>query len=295
MNKNVERCLKKTKWGFYQYSPLPTEQELGEYYSNKYFQLAQSSYSYSTEYDEEEISWFRLQATLILMQVEKIRTKQKGSVLDVGCGEGWLLDTFHARGYEVAGMDYGRVAIERWNPHLLPYFSQGNSYELLQEQIRNKSSYDVIFLGNVIEHVLDPEQLLSFLFKLLSPTGVLVIVAPNDFSSLQDYILEKGFADAPWWLAYPDHLSYFNKESMTALVHGLGHSVRSTVSDFPMEFNLLSENTNYVKDRSLGPEAHRQRMRICEYLHSKSPNVLLSLYEQLGSIGVGRTLIYYCS
>ena len=36
--------LIKTKWGFYQYTPLPSEEELRQYYAEKYYQQAEGSY-----------------------------------------------------------------------------------------------------------------------------------------------------------------------------------------------------------------------------------------------------------
>jgi len=47
-----------TKWGFYQYNPLPEEKELEEYYANKYYQEGRGSYEVS--YLDEEIAWYRL-------------------------------------------------------------------------------------------------------------------------------------------------------------------------------------------------------------------------------------------
>ena len=288
-------CLQKTKWGFYRFSPPPSEQELREYYSNKYYQQS-CSLSYSMEYDEEELTWRRAIAELIVMMAEKLRPDLGGCVLDVGCGEGFQLEAFYSRRLTVKGFDFSKAAIGKWHPHLLPYFQQGDIYDLLQAQIEQGMQYDVIFLGNVIEHVADPEQLLCSLRSLLARSGLLIIVAPNDFSDFQQFILDNNFADSPWWIAYPDHLSYFNKDSMHAFVRDLGYSVLETLANFPMELNLLSSNSNYLRGGGeTGPEAHRQRMSIDNYLYNKSPEALLSICQALGNISLGRNLVYYCT
>jgi 2-polyprenyl-3-methyl-5-hydroxy-6-metoxy-1,4-benzoquinol methylase len=292
-DKNARASLVKTKWGFYQYQPSPTKDELCQYYTDRYYQ--EGFGSHLPEYDQEEIQWNKARAELIVLGMESLRQVSGFSALDVGCGEGWLFDALHARGAFVCGMDYSRIGIERWHPHLLPCFTQGDLYSLLEERCGRSEQIDMVFLGNVIEHVVDPENLLRRIKNLLAPSGLLVIVAPNDFSDLQEQLMAQGQADAPWWLGYPDHLSYFSGVTMRSFLTDMGFDLRLVSADSPIEFNLLTEQTNYVKDRTRGPDAHRRRMRIDNYLFGKSPEALFSIYRTLGSIGVGRNLIYYCS
>ena len=42
---------------------------------------------------------------------------------------------------------------------------------------------DIIHLGNVIEHVLNPEDLLKKIKNILSSNGILICTFPNDFPS----------------------------------------------------------------------------------------------------------------
>jgi 2-polyprenyl-3-methyl-5-hydroxy-6-metoxy-1,4-benzoquinol methylase len=287
----AEKTLHKTKWGFYQYAPLPSSQELEEYYRDKYYQEGLGSYA--TRYDEEEIMWWRVRAELIAMTLEELYTPPNPSFFDIGCGEGWTLDAMRKRGYAVRGVDFSKAGITRWHEHLLPYFTQGNIYALLEEHAEANNHYDVIFLGNVIEHVINLEALLQKIKKLLTPKGILTIVAPNDFSDLQMHLLKARAAEQPWWLSYPEHLSYFNSDSMRCFLEDMGFIMIKTVGDFPGEFNLFSDLTNYVQDRSVGPEIHRRRMRIDNYLFGIDARKLLDIYTILGSMGIGRNLIYY--
>ena len=83
----------KTEYGFYQYRPLPSKAELQEYYSQKYYQ--QGKGSYDVAYTLEEINYFRLKAELIYKKLGHLRDLgKKKDVLDIGCGEGWVLDQF---------------------------------------------------------------------------------------------------------------------------------------------------------------------------------------------------------
>ena len=79
--------LVKTKWGYYQFSPLPTDEELSEYYTEKYYQSGKGSYSVS--YTNEEVEYFRLKARLVYRQSRRLTPKAVGgAVLDIGCGSG---------------------------------------------------------------------------------------------------------------------------------------------------------------------------------------------------------------
>lgn len=291
----AKRNLIKTKWGGYQYSPSPAVEELEEIYSKRYYQ--ERIGSYSPHYTEEEILWWQVRAELIVMALEKMEgiNSPVPSLLDVGCGEGWLLDAVYKRGYAVKGFDFSNAGISKWHPHLLPFFSQGDVYSLLEEDCSAGKRYDAIFLGNVIEHVVAPDVLLQTLKKLLSPDGILIVVAPNDFSDLQAHLLDVGAVEKPWWLSYPEHLSYYNKNSMECFLGDAGFVLKKVAGDFPAEFNLFSDLTNYVIDPSVGPQTHKLRVRIDNYLFNLDPQKLLDIYAILGSMGVGRNLIYFSS
>ena len=158
--------LIKTKWGFYQYDPKPSHEELYNYYANKYYQEGRGSYSNS--YTDEEFSYFKLKAWLIYRKTSQLaNTEEKAKLIDVGCGEGWTMDEFNRHGISVLGLDFSTYGIEKFNPHLLSFFEQGNIYELLEEKIRIKSKFDLLILANVIEHVRDPVQLLQEIRKIM--------------------------------------------------------------------------------------------------------------------------------
>lgn len=73
-----------------------------------------------------------------------------------------------------------------------------------------------------------------------------------------------------------------------------GFSVRAVVADNPVDLNLLNDNSNYVEDRSKGENTHLFRVRMDNFLASIDEGKLLSLYEVLGTMGIGRDLNYYC-
>jgi len=285
--------LIQTKYGYWTYEPKPSVEQLSDYYAKKYYQNGCGSYE--VEYSKEELKYFRLKATLLFRQVNRIRQDKCSSLLDVGCGEGWLLDKFYREKAAVKAIDFNAFALSKFHPHLKSYFEQGDIYGLLAKEVNSGNKYDVIVLANVLEHVVDPVGLLAKLKKLLAKKGILVIVVPNDFSNLHNYLLKEKLIDSPFWLAYPDHLSYFNKTSMENLINDLGFNLESVLADNPIDLNLINPGSNYIKYPDKGKEAHSFRVRLDNFLAGISEEKLLDLYTTLGSMGVGRDLNYYCS
>jgi 2-polyprenyl-3-methyl-5-hydroxy-6-metoxy-1,4-benzoquinol methylase len=286
--------LLKTRWGFYQYNPLPSDEELRAYYEKKYFQEGRGSYEIA--YTDEEIRYFRLKATLINLMARQLVGKTEGKkLIDIGCGEGWVMDEFHRSGCSVFGLDFSRHGMEKFHPHLLPFLEQGNLYDLLKRKVERAETYDYLLCANVIEHVKDPLRLLQEIKGLMHSGSLLMIIAPNDFSPLHKHLLEEKKISRQFWLCYPDHLSYFNKDSMSNLLTDFDFNIRSIVADNPIDLNLLNENSNYVEDTSKGKSTHFYRVRSDNFLGSIDISKLLEIYKIFGSMGIGRDLTYYCS
>lgn len=285
--------LVRTKYGFYQYDPKPSDKFLAHYYARRYYQTGQGSYEVS--YTKEEKKYFRLKASLIYRQWSLLANLTGGqTVLDAGCGEGWLLNEFFRQGHPVLGLDYSEFALKKFHPQLLKYFEAGNFHDSLNRTIQERRKYDVVVLANVIEHVVSPEKLLSQIQKILAPPGWLIVVAPNDFSSLHRHLLSQKVIRKPFWLAYPDHLSYFSKESMEKFLAARGFPVKVVVAENPVDLNLLNVNSNYIEDPKKGKNIHFFRVRTDNFLAGIDPDKLLEVYRIFGSMGVGRDLVYFC-
>lgn len=293
-NMKKEISLEKTEYGFYQHRPLPSQEELKEWYSKQYYQEGIGGYQVS--YTNEELKYFKLKAELIYMEISRLRDlKIQKTVLDIGCGEGWILDRFFVEGHKIHGIDFSEYGLKSFNPQLLSFLEQGDCIELILKNVDEKKEYDIVLLANVIEHVLYPIDLIDKISNILSPGGVLVIIAPNDFSDLHQHLLDTDVIDQPFWLAYPEHMSYFNKASMEKLLYDKGFNVEAIVADNPIDINLLNKNSNYIREPEKGKNMHLFRVDMDNFLANISKDKLLDLYEVLGSMGVGRNLTYFCS
>jgi SAM-dependent methyltransferase len=132
------------------------------------------------------------------------RIAPPGTVLDVGAGEGVLLDALRARGRKAIGLE--RVST-RADVHAL-------DLEELDER------FAAIVFWHSLEHLPAPSRALRRAAELLLPRGVMVIALPNA-GSLQ----AKVFGDD--WLALdlPRHLVHLPADALLARLSALGLQV----------------------------------------------------------------------
>ena len=289
-----DRLITQTQYGYFTIANKPSIQELEEYYASVYYQGAAGGYE--QDYTDEEITYFKNKIAQKYHVIKSTLLRSNDtSFLDVGCGEGWTLSFFKAKGWNVTGIDYSTFGCEKFNPDCLSHLIAGNLYENLVKLAANGSVYDVIWLDNVLEHVLDPEDLVSMLKKLIKPCGVLVVEVPNDFSLIQKYALDKGYVDHEFWIVPPDHISYFNKKGLKNLFESHGWSSKKFLADFPIDWQLLNPDSNYIKDRSKGKNCHRQRIELDNIIAGLDITEAVAFYESLANLGLGRQITGFFS
>jgi len=118
----------------------------------------------------------------------------KGSVLDVGCNTGELLDFAHALGCKTAGVEFSSASREQ-------LVKKGHgAYSTLEEA---PGGYDVISAFDLVEHLYDAPAFLQNCREKLSDNGRLVILTGNIGS------LSAKLAGSRWWYAqYPEHIIF---------------------------------------------------------------------------------------
>jgi hypothetical protein len=151
----VNPRLKQHPLGFYEIAEKPTVDELQKYYAEKYYQNAEGSYEH--EYTQDELKYFRIRleqghATLraVHSQVNKIRG-------------GYAMAYFKKHGNIIKGLGFSSVGVESKKPECLDALITGDLFELLHSEINSVRRYDIVWLQNVLEHVLDPVNLMETL------------------------------------------------------------------------------------------------------------------------------------
>jgi len=137
-------------------------------------------------------------------------------LLEVGVGTGELLAVALELGYQPDAVEIVPAAAHKvadmlgiavWRGDFLNY--------------RPKTTYSVITMGDVIEHVTDPEMALRNAYQLLRDDGVLWLSTPNFESSFSRMLK---FQDPMW--KEPYHISYFNRRGLEALAEKCGFVLR---------------------------------------------------------------------
>lgn len=226
------------------------------------------------------------------MIIKKLtKTKIEGKTfLDLGAGEGWVISYFHKIGVKVTGVDLSIYGVKKFNRHIIKYFVQEDMFNYISMCQKKSIKYDFINLRNVIEHVIHPEELLKNLKSIIKKSGLIIVTFPNDYSPIQKYLYKTKKVNYEYWISYPDHISYFNKQSFLRMAKRLGYKTVCVFSDFPIDIFVMNDYSNYVVDKNKGKEAHNSRINFINLACKIDLNITANLLINLGELGLGRNL-----
>lgn len=278
--------------GFYEVSPKPSNTELSEHYTKKFYQQKVVAHTHAHTYSEDELKYFNVCAEIALKTVGRFSKLNKSNLLDLGCGEGFFANYFCKEGWSASLVDFSDDGLRRHNPSLLKSFKQADLFSYLDNEKEQIKKFNLINLDSVLEHVIDPIRLLRILKSNMSSDAILKIEVPNDFSSFQNLLTNLNCTEETW-VAPPEHLSYFNSNSLRSLLDNQGFDVLSLQADFPIEQFLLNEHSNYWKNRKLGKGAHLTRVMVTNYLAEKNLDRMIDYQEAAADLEFGRSLTAY--
>ena len=160
--------------------------------------------------------------------VRQLGTKKERTILDVGCGNGWLSRDLLSIGYNVYGIDASPqgIAIAR-NTHPDRFFLQDITSELLPEELRG-IDFDTVVSTEVIEHLYNPGNYLDFIRFVLnnSPGSELVLTTPYHGYLKHLALAVTGKMDAHLnVLQVGGHIKFFSRKTLTELLHMCGFDV----------------------------------------------------------------------
>jgi 2-polyprenyl-3-methyl-5-hydroxy-6-metoxy-1,4-benzoquinol methylase len=277
-----------TNEGFYQITNSPDIDELKKYYAEKYWQEVTG---FNSELSETEYSYIENTVALKRFVVDKFLPSGLNRLLDLGTGEGHTLKHFSDRNYEVTGLDFSNYGVKKHHPDLLSKVITGDVYESLDNLHSQGRKFSLVILDNILEHVLEPANLINKIKNVLYDTNsALLVRVPNDFTFIQSFLKENKIVDKEYWVAPPDHLNYFNSTNFEAFFKNLGFTMKVMYSDWPIELDLLNPNTNYVNNKALGKESHIARMIKENIIANSSMEDALNFYVAAAKIGLGRTI-----
>ncbi|MDH3858934.1 MAG: bifunctional 2-polyprenyl-6-hydroxyphenol methylase/3-demethylubiquinol 3-O-methyltransferase UbiG, partial [Gammaproteobacteria bacterium] len=119
-----------------------------------------------------------LRVSYIEQQASNLNGK---NILDVGCGGGILAESLASKGASVTGIDMADLSLEVARMHLhesgLDIDYQLSTVEAFAEQ--NETRFDIVTCLEMLEHVPDPDSVISAATRLLKPDGLLFLSTIN--------------------------------------------------------------------------------------------------------------------
>lgn len=128
----------------------------------------------SVTYNEERLPFTDYPNLLSKYIVDKYKMSKGKKILDLGCGRGEFLKGFSNCGLKAYGLDQSMVGKEI-----------NSDVEILQLDMENDifpyddDMFDFIFTKSVLEHFYYPERLVSQVYRILKPGGMIVIMVPD--------------------------------------------------------------------------------------------------------------------
>ena len=148
-------------------------------------------------------------------------------LLDVGCGDGQLLQTARDEGWDAHGIDLSETAIRCCHRRGLSA-SRTDFFDVALDERR----FDVIVMSELIEHVPSPQRFLKRAEELLDNGGVAYLTTPN-FGSLARRML-----GGSWSVIHPEHIGYFERPTLRKLV-----SNETGLGEIKIEANNITPST----------------------------------------------------
>jgi len=143
----------------------------------------------------------------------------KGRLLEIGPGSGAMTAEFSKLGYEVTVVESDPRFAEMAGQHTRRVFCQ--DVEALDWS--QLSSYDMVVLADILEHLRDPQKVLQHCVDHLAPGGRVVITLPNaaHWSVRLELVLGR-FSYRPRGILDQSHLRFFTQGSAEVMIRSAG-------------------------------------------------------------------------
>lgn len=201
----------------------PMPRATADIYAETYFAGAEEGFGY-VDYDADKqpmVGAFKK----YLAYIRKLRPVAR-TLFDVGAATGFFLEIAQHEGFTVSGVEISEYAAGKAREKGIDMRTG------TLDAVPSDSRYDVITMLDLIEHVTDPTDVLRKAHALLAPSGLLVINTPDAGSFYARLMGSRWHLIVP-----PEHLYYFNRKNISALLERIGFRVR-TVTTVGKSFTL---------------------------------------------------------
>jgi SAM-dependent methyltransferase len=136
-----------------------------------------------------------------------------GRLLDIGCNEGRNLRIYSRNGFQAEGLEVNETAAAEARK------AGFSVHTCLLGEFDPAYRFNTAVLSNVLEHALDPRQMLKDVRRILAHGGQVCISCPNSRSWLRAVF-------GKWWINWhvPFHISHFSAGTLRKLLEDTGYT-----------------------------------------------------------------------
>lgn len=203
--------------------PRPSDKEIEEMYASDYFTEADSA---THHMDSDYLAL--LNSGDYADGIENMkRYCQSGNILEIGCATGNFLNALNKVGYNVKGIELSSFAVDYARKNFgLNLINKPFDFSLLNNEVF-ENEFDVIIMGDVLEHFTNPTEAMQLAHKILKPGGVAFIHLPGSLNLLSGklaFAIYKLIGKQKTMTIPPYHLTEFTGDSIKLMCNKTGFS-----------------------------------------------------------------------
>ena len=166
--------------------------------------------------------------------LDVVRPPAGARVLDYGCGSGKMLDQLQAVGWSTFGFEPGiKMAFARHQEVV---------------ELPGAPTFDLVIAHHVLEHLLNPLEVLRALAGAMAEGGVLHLSVPR--LDAADRYADRGYFISPG----SKHILAFTRDCLVILLARVGLRVLETVNDAELNWKLTRLPLFAIKEAPVGTE-----------------------------------------
>lgn len=185
---------------------------------------------------DESYKWYEILGRFQVQSV--VEVGKPPSLLDLACGDGLLTAEFCQHFSRVVGVDASAAHIEKARKRC----PEADYYVSMIEDFETDEIFDTVIVLCLLEHVIDPVQILHCAATHLKPGGRVIAQVPNALAINRRIgrlmgVIEDEYELSQWDIKVAGHRRYYDMQSLVADFEKAGLRVTSTGGIF---FKILS-------------------------------------------------------